>query len=207
MTRKTLYSRLRSVFLVTAIILVIAAVAKFSGIAALRGVYDYINDMALVVFPVVAAYMATIFQKRSSFLQSLREEWREIVDTKSRLIAYCEQQDASAADYVEVYRLLSRSIDYMRIVYSNVGETRNLIGLYPYEPLHDMRRAFEAIDPRSGGQVTRQQSLEACEAIWEAFRSLRESFLNEFDLAEPASPILIPGSRRTKSPGARGVKV
>ncbi len=36
----------------------------------------------------------------------------------------------------------------MRSVYQNVGETNDLIGLYPYAPLHDMRRALQTLDPR-----------------------------------------------------------
>ena len=36
----------------------------------------------------------------------------------------------------------------MRSVYQNVGETDDLIGIYPYAPLHDMRRALQTLDPR-----------------------------------------------------------
>ena len=104
--------------------------------------------MSLVLVTVVAAYLANVFQKRSKFLESLEEEWRGIVRTKSALYTFCEKPNASADDYLAAFCRISETIDNMRIVYANVGETGTLIGLYPFAPLHDMRRALQSIDPR-----------------------------------------------------------
>ncbi|MGI9408038.1 MAG: hypothetical protein ACR2O4_16800, partial [Hyphomicrobiaceae bacterium] len=97
----------------------------------------------------------------------------------------------------------SRTIDHMRIVYANVGETEDLIGRYPYEPLHDMRKALERLDTRHGQPLGLHDRAVVRDTIWEAFNTLREHFLDEFDLEEPTMPILTPGSKRTKRPGAR----
>jgi hypothetical protein len=89
----------------------------------------------------------------------------------------------------------------MRIVYLNVGETDELIGLYPYGPMHHMRVVFEKLDPRQDAptQVDREAALQE---IMEAFNAIREHFLDEFDLVEPAKPILIYKMRRSKRSGA-----
>ena len=50
----------------------------------------------------------------------------------------------------------SETIDNMRSVYQNVGETGDLIGLYPYAPLHDMRRALQTLDPRKNPNAGRR---------------------------------------------------
>jgi hypothetical protein len=89
----------------------------------------------------------------------------------------------------------------MRIVYRNVGETAELIGLYPFEPLHDMRRALQTLDPRKNQNITAEQRKLARDAILQSFYSLREKFLEELDLEEPANAVLAPGSRRRKRSG------
>jgi superfamily II helicase len=87
----------------------------------------------------------------------------------------------------------------MRIVYSNVGETEDLIGLFPYEPLHDMRRILEALDPRK--HPTPQKLERGYDEIREAFNAIREHFLDEFEIEEPARPILVRSMRRKKREG------
>ena len=163
--------------------------------------YDFIRDTSLLVVTVVAAYMAHIFQKRATFLQSLREQWREIVETKADLIHYLHLEDPTLEDYLWTARQLSSCIDNMRIVYSNVGETDDLIGLYPYAPLHKMRMVIESLDPRRASP-TPEDRYAARGEIWEAFKAIREHFLDEFDLEEPSQPILVHDMRRRKRDGA-----
>lgn len=202
MTRRRQQRTLMMIFAICGVILGLAAAAKLSGVAAFEAVYDYIRDMSLILIAALAAYLAHIYQRRLVFLKSLREEWREIVDTKSILIAYCESQNGGVEDYLLAYGRISRAIDYMRIVYANVGETDDLIGLYPYEPLHDMRKALERLDPRVRPEIGPHDRALARDLIWDAFNALRESFLDEFDLEQPTNPILTPGSHREKRPGA-----
>jgi hypothetical protein len=89
----------------------------------------------------------------------------------------------------------------MRIVYANVGETDELIGLYPYSPLHHMRITMESLDPRKG-KPTPEQRYAARGEIWDAFNAIREHFLDEFDIEEPTRPILIHRMKRLKRDGA-----
>ena len=202
MTRKQLHRTLSSIFAVCGFVLGVAAAVKLSGDPDLENIYDFIRDMSLILATAIAAYLAHVLQRRMAFLQSLREEWREIVDTKSALITFCDRDQPGVEEYFAAYSRISRAIDYMRIVYANVGETDTLVGLYPYEPLHDMRKALERIDPRVRRSLSPPERASARDAIWEAFNALREHFLDEFDLNEPTSPITQPQSRRTKHAGA-----
>jgi hypothetical protein len=90
----------------------------------------------------------------------------------------------------------------MRIVYANAGETSSLVGLYPYAPLHDMRRALQSIDPRKRPDIPPEDRRLARDAIMQSFYALRETMLEELDLDEPAHPLLISAGRRLKQPGA-----
>jgi hypothetical protein len=165
-------------------------------------IYDYLKDMSLVLVTVVAAYLANVFQKRSKFLERLEEEWRGIVRTKSALYSFCEKQNASADDYLVAFCRISETIDNMRVVYANVGETPTFIGLYPFAPLHDMRRALQSIDPRKRPDVPLEEKKLARDAILQSFYALRENFLEELDLDAPDSPIIASSARRRKKPGA-----
>lgn len=202
MTRNQLHQKLCAIFAICGFVLGIAAATKLSGDPDLENIYDFIRDMSLILATAIAVYLAHILQKRMAFLQSLREEWREIVDTKAMLITFCDREQPSLDEYFAAYSRICRAIDYMRIVYANVGETDILIGLYPYEPLHDMRKALERIDPRVRRSLSPPERAAARDAVWEAFNALRERFLDEFDLEEPTSPITQPQSRRTKHAGA-----
>src|SRR4029450_7524225 len=113
MTRSSLNRTLRRAYVVLGIVLIISLASKFAdhipgvagtpieGIA--RDLYDSLKDMALVFVTVVAAYLANVFQKRSNFVQSLEEEWRGIVRTKSALYTFCEKQYASTDDYLAAF--------------------------------------------------------------------------------------------------------
>ncbi len=214
MTRASLNRTLRNVYILLGFVLAISIAAKFAdripGLAgtplarAAADIYDYLKDMALVLITVVAAYLANVFQKRSKFVERLEEEWRGIVRTKSALYTFCEKQDTSADDYLAAFCRISETIDNMRVVYSNVGETEELVGLYPFAPLHDMRRALQSIDPRKRNDASPEERKLVRDAILQAFYALRENFLEELDLDEPDNPLTASVARRLKQPGATG---
>ena len=133
MTRSSLDKTLRRAYIVLGLVLLIAIAAKFADrIPGLEGTalarlaadtYEFLKDMSLVLVTVIAAYLANVFQKRSKFLERLEEEWRGIVRTKSALYAYCETPNAGPDDYLAAFCRISETIDNMRVVYANVGET------------------------------------------------------------------------------------
>ena len=212
MTRHALNRTLRRAYVVLGLVLLTSCVAKLAHhVPGLAGtpyeavavaVYDYLKDMALVLVTVVAAYLANVFQKRSKFIESLEEEWRGMVRTKSALYTFCEKPYPSTDDYLAAYCRISETLDNMRIVYKNAGETRDKIGLYPFAPLHDMRRALMSIDPRQRQTIPAEERALVRDAVLQSFFALRETFLEELDLKEPEHPLLIHGARRRKTSGS-----
>jgi hypothetical protein len=202
MTRKRLSRILTLVMSGLVALIALALAAKLSGHQGWGSdLYEVIKDTSLLIFTVIAAYMAYVYQKRTTFLQNLREQWYEIVGAKAELIYYCHLESPTLEDYLIAARELSECIDTMRMVYANVGETEELIGLYPYSPLHHMRLTMESLDPRKG-IPTPEQRFAARGEIWDAFNAVREHFLDEFDIDEPTRPILIHRMKRLKRDGA-----
>lgn len=201
MTRRRQNRILTIVVTALASLIGLALAAKLSGIPWALNFYEFIRDTSLLIVTVIAAYMAHVFQKRSSFLENLREQWHEIVRTKGELIYYCHLDRPTLDDYLFAARQLSECIDMMRIVYANVGETDKKIGLYPYAPLHHMRVTLESLDPRQS-TPTAEARYRARGEIWDAFNAIREHFLDEFDIEEPTRPILIYRMKRQKRDGA-----
>lgn len=211
MTRSSVNRTLFRVYWFLSLLLLLLLAAKFADdvpgvpdfVVSIAGqVYEFVRDMSLLIATGGVAYLSNIFQKRSKFVESLEEEWRNIVRTKSVLMTYCEKPYHSTDDYLAAYSRISETIDTMRIVYKNAGETDGLVGLYPYAPLHDMRRVLVTLDPRSPEQPTEDHKKLVKDAIMQAFYALRESFLEELDLEQPSNPLLISGGRRIKTPGA-----
>lgn len=201
MTRKQQNRILGFVVAGLLVLIAIALAAKLSGLEWALNLYEFIRDTSLLIVTVIAAYMAYVYQRRTTFLQNLREQWREIVQAKASLIYYCHLTDPTLEDYLLAARQLSECIDTMRIVYANVGETDELIGLYPYSPLHHMRVVMEKLDPRIA-QATTEERYAARGEIWDAFNAVREHFLDEFDIEEPSRPILVHRMKRQKRDGA-----
>ncbi len=201
MTRKRQNRILAIVVFGLLLLIGLALAAKLSGIQWALNFYEFIRDTSLLIVTVIAAYMAHIYQKRTNFLQNLREQWHEIVQTKAELIYYCHLEKPTLEDYLFAARTLSECIDTMRIVYSNVGETDEYIGLYPYAPLHHMRITIEKLDPRKATPSSDERYAARGE-IWDAFLAIREHFLDEFDIEEPTRPILIYEMKRQRRDGA-----
>jgi hypothetical protein len=166
--------------------------------------YEFLRDMSLLIATGGVAYIANIYQKRQSFIDALKQEWRDIIAAKSALFTYTQLEGPTTEQYLATFCKLSETIDNMRSVYQNVGETDALIGLYPYAPLHDMRRALQTLDPRKNPNPDADARALARDAILQSFYALRETFLEELDLEEPDHPLLISGGRRAKVSGATG---
>ncbi len=212
MTRATLNKKLSLIYALLFGVLGLSLIAKlapyipFLNAAELKpfftDIYDYMKDMALIIITVIAAYLANVFQKRSSFVNSLEREWRGIVQTKTALYRFCEMQSPTQQDYLDAFCSISATLDNMRIVYENVGENGKLVGLYPYEPLHDMRRALMTLNPTKNGAPPPADRKCARDAILQCFAALRENFLEELDLEQPTHPLLVSGGKRLKQSGA-----
>jgi hypothetical protein len=168
----------------------------------LKDAYEFLRDMSLLIATGGVAYIANVYQKRQSFIDALKEEWRDIIAAKSALFTYTQLERPTTEQYLATFCKLSETIDNMRSVYQNVGETDRLIGLYPYAPLHDMRRVLQTLDPADKPHATAGERKLVRDAILQSFYALRETFLEELDQEEPDHPLLNSGGRRIKASGA-----
>ena len=133
MNRSTLKRALRRIYALLVLVLGISFLAKIadhvpvldgSGLEKfLKDSYEYLRDMSLLIATGGVAYITNMFQKRSSFVEGLKEEWRDIIATKSALFAYTQLERPTLDQYVATFCRLSETIDNMRSVYRNVGET------------------------------------------------------------------------------------
>ena len=212
MTRSTLRRTLWRIYALLALVLGVSFIAKIAdhipGLAGtgvekiLKDGYEYLRDMSLLIATGGVAYITNVFQKRHSFVEALKEEWRDIIATKSALFTYTQLERPTLEQYLDTFCRLSETIDNMRSVYRNSGETDALIGLYPFAPLHDMRRVLQTLDPRKAPNADAETRALARDAILQSFYALRETFLEELDLEEPDTPLLIVGGRRSKASGS-----
>ena len=210
MTRRNLKRTLRRIYMLLAMVLFISLLAKTADHFVflrdtgferlLKDVYEFLRDMALLIITGGVAYLTNVFQRRHSFLENLKAEWREIIAAKSKLLAYMHKPEPTHDDYIATYTCLSEAIDNMRTVYRNVGETGELIGLYPYAPLHDMRRVLQTLNPNQGPATPEQRKL-ARDTMLQSFYALRDSYLDELDLDVPDTPLLPAGARRLRRSG------
>ena len=212
MTRKSLRRAMRRIYWVLFLLIAVAFAAKFGDfvpglggktIVELRkDVYELLKDMSLLIATGGVAYISNVYQRRTAFLESLKSEWREILSAKSAVLTFLHKDAPTHDEYVVAFMRLSETIDNMRVVYRNVGETDELIGLYPYAPLHDMRRVLQTLDPRENVPTPEYRKL-ARDTVLRSFYALRDEYLVELDLEEPDTPLLLAGARRLTQSGAR----
>ena len=154
------------------------------------GIYGVIKDFSSLFIALAAVYLAYCFQRRQNFLIALSALWREIVSAKIEVIDYIDSAKPDDAAFAKVNRALSETIDLVRGVYQNVGESETTVGLYPFEPLHDMRRALESL---RADLTPERRTIERMN-VDRAWNALRFAFLKEFSRPPPPWPILQPGS-------------
>jgi len=211
-TRSTLKRTLRRIYFLLIVVLGISFLSRIAdhipylaGTGAerlLKDAYEFLRDMSLLIATGGVAYIANVYQKRQSFIDALKQEWRDIIAAKSALFTYTQLERPTQDQYLATFCTLSETLDNMRSVYRNVGETSELIGLYPYAPLHDMRRALQTLNPADHPNPSAEARKLVRDAIMQSFYALRESFLEELDQEEPDHPLLNSGGRRLKASGA-----
>jgi hypothetical protein len=164
------------------------ALAALLGVALLYPAFrDVLKDFASIFLAIAAAYLTYCFQRRQAFLVSLRDLWHKCIEAKAELIEYTHDPKPDRAKFGKAHRALSTSMDLMRAAYCNVGETKTSIGLYPFEPLHDMRKALDSLGFEN---VTVDSQRQARQEIMNAWNAFRWKFLREFSTPSPTHHIV-----------------
>ena len=85
------------------------------------------------------------------------------------------------------FLLPRRKSGFEVFVYKNIGEKKGNIGLYPYEPIKEIHKEISSL---GFGNLDKDIKIEARIKIIQHWKSIRQSFLSEFDRAEPSNPII-----------------
>lgn len=174
MTKAKLWVNVAAVMLFCMLLLILAALSGWF--------HAFLKDYTSIFLAVAAAYLAFCFQRRQSFLTNLRELWHKCIDAKAELIDYTHNKNPTQESFGKAHRAISTAIDMVRGVYCNIRETDSSIGLYPFEPLHDMRRALERLGFQNVSHEQRETERKKIMVAWNAFRW---SFLQEFSTPSP----------------------
>lgn len=180
MTRASLRNRLKFViFLVCAFIIVGATLFYFD-----NNLFQTFRDFILLLIAIPAALLTDFFQKRNNFEDALRTLWSNILNSVNEARQYTYRQTTNEDEYRRILVVLGKSIDEMRSVYRNLGESKTNTGYYPFESLKIIYQIF--FDLGFGNQDARKsaQTREQMDHCWKNFK---EAFLWEFDRPEPES--------------------
>lgn len=197
MTKSMLVRRLLGVFCLIGAILLGAVLGRYFGGTVGQEAYVIARDFKEIIIALGAVYLAHVFQQRAFFVQSLRSLWSDIIRAKNLLVQYTHDPALTAEKFGQAHQQLSYAIDDLRAVYSNVGESRQQLGYFPFEPLHDMRRALDAL----GFVETDAEGRKLARArIMQAWHALRFNFRREFQPPQATRPVTARYSRDPRRP-------
>lgn len=170
-----------------AIIQVIGVYAAAASLGLMLGVsaspyYNAFRDIVPFVFGIPAAYLGYCFQRRQSYMESLRSLWTKLVHAVQESIRYTFDPTPTQSEHAHILMQLAIAVDEVRGVYKNIGERPGNIGVYPYEPIKEI---YRAVDELGHGELTSDERALARQRIKGHWRSIRANFLDEFDRAEP----------------------
>jgi len=138
------------------------------------------------LFPILAAiplaYLGFCFQRRSNFHSALRLLWGNMIHAVNRAILFTDHRVDQDKEYLETLLLLSKVIDEVRGVYSNINEVAEDKGLYPFESL---KRIYTIVEEIGSAEQRAEKWQEANAQIVMYWQKIRKTFLAEFDRSEP----------------------
>jgi hypothetical protein len=148
--------------------------------------YVLLKDGAIFVSALPAAWLAACFQRRTSFLEQLRDLWSQLVDAVQEAVQYTHLEAPTQAQYASVMKKLSAVIDEFRSVFRNLDETRDVpdSGYFPFESI---RAIYHLIgDLGYGATFKSDRALATRREVIQLWRRLRQPLLQEFDRQRPS---------------------
>ena len=139
---------------------------------------DFI-DVFLSLIPFIVAIPAALltraFQRRASYVSSLRSIWPGIVESGINAIEYTKITNPTEKEFRDVIISLSKSIDNLRMLFKNIG------GFYPVESIKTIYEEFDLIRDT----YKFKNPTNAYDRITTFWHQARDSILAEFDRVIP----------------------
>lgn len=218
MTKK----RLRAVVLaVTGIYVAVLGGGVALALFAPRALPVY-KDLLVVDLAIPAAWLAYAFQRRLSYMSSLRALWSRLVRSVRQAVEYTYTPEPTREAWRAVLLDLEIAIDETRQVFKNLDEAsvdddleaaepdddererarrrahHDRIGHYPFQPLKEIR---DVVVELGFGPAADDAAKEARAEILDAWARLRIPILSEFERDVPAHPVTPYAHGRRRSGG------
>ncbi|TFG00271.1 MAG: hypothetical protein EU541_02735 [Promethearchaeota archaeon] len=175
MKKKDLRRLLFFVVLVYSIAIIVSIVIFF----AIPDLTDEFLSLIPFIVAIPAALLTRGFQKRASYISSLRGIWPKLAETGRKAIEYAEIENPTEDQYREIVLAISVSIDHLRMLFKNVG------GYYPVESLKSIYEEFDKIR-----DIKKFKNPElARDKISTLWHQARDAILEEFDRVIPTQYI------------------
>lgn len=178
MTRKNLQRNIILITIIYAAFILIGTIIYFLQPDEHNKYFNVFKDLILLWVAIPAAYLGDCFQRRSAFTAALRQMWGNLIESVNQARQFTFENYPTQKIYGEALKALSKSIDEVRGVYCNIGESNNSIGLYPYESLKEIQKAISEL----GFTNYNQQKADIARVLIDHHWGLiKNSFLFEFD--------------------------
>lgn len=182
MTRKQLRKIIMYVILLYTLVLIIGILFYYFDTTEKKMHYTIFKDLIPFTIAIPAAYLGFCFQRRASFLQTLRLLWTNLLTSVNTAIQYTCMKETDEQQHNSTLILLAQSIDEVRGVYKNINESAEGVGYYPFESLKHMHSIILKL---GHGHLDHSKAAEAREQLKKEWGEVRRSFLYEFDRSEP----------------------
>src|SRR5690242_7825336 len=90
--------------------------------------YTVFKDLMPVALAVPLALLSSSFQRRTSYLQALRDFWQRLIPAVQSAIQYTHVPSPDRADFARTLEALATVMDLARGVFANVPVTGNRNG-------------------------------------------------------------------------------
>jgi hypothetical protein len=146
-------------------------------------IYSTYKDIIPLVIAIPAAYLAFSFQRRGSYMQSLRGYWSLLVRAVQGAQSYTYLPQPSFEQYSKVLTDLSVVIDEGRGIFENLPSRGGAAGWYPFEPIKEMHKDLR--DFGYGESATTKNPKALRGRIKMRWKLVRAELLREFDRDVP----------------------
>jgi len=148
--------------------------------------YKTLRDLIPLIIAIPAAWLAYSFQRRQSYLKNVRDLYSHMVRATQDAIQYTHLEKPSQEQFGNVQKSLSSTIEEIRAVFLNLGQTEERVGLYPFEGIKTIVGTLNGLG--FGDDLTAENRKAARDSIIEEWKELRKHFLSECARGIPINP-------------------
>jgi hypothetical protein len=138
-------------------------------------VYATFKDLVPLAVAIPAAWLAYCFQRRSSYMRQLRILWSKLTLAIHDAIQYTHLMHPTQDQYAAVMKSLGIAIDEVRALFSNLDESWDAPGPFPFESVKDIRTAIRNLG--FGSEIHREQASAVRELVGEKWKKTRSAIL------------------------------